>query len=194
MEESMRRDRRIGRSQKMLKQAFTDLMREKGFPSITIQDITDRADVNRSTFYAHFPDKYALLETAVREKFQRILESKLSPSARWEPAQLRILIQAVLEHYKSMSGRCYPVDTVNPIFERTVQEELYSLLLHWLKRSRKEPNEWPFPAETLALMTSWAIFGAAADWSKGTRRLSVEQMTDHVLTVITEGTAKLLPS
>ncbi|WP_158453671.1 TetR/AcrR family transcriptional regulator [Paenibacillus beijingensis] len=192
MEASKRSDRRIGRSQRMLKQAFIDLMREKGFSSITIQDITDKADVNRSTFYTHFPDKYALLETTIREKFQRILESKLSPSAQWNPENLRILIQAVLEHFKSLNGRCYPVDTINPIFERTVQEEVYSLLLHWLKLSRAEPSEWPFPAETLALMTSWAIFGAAADWSKGTSRLSTEQMTEHVLAVITEGTIKLL--
>ncbi len=121
-----------------------------------------------------------------------MLESRLSPTTHWEPGNLRILIQAVLEHFKSMSRRCFPVDTINPIFERTVQEELYSLLLHWLKRSRAEPNEWPFSAETLALMTK-AIFGAATDWSKGTSRLSAEQMTEQVLAVITEGTAKLLP-
>ncbi|MDT3425890.1 AcrR family transcriptional regulator [Paenibacillus forsythiae] len=185
-------DRRIKRSQRQLKQAFMELMREKGFPSITIQDITDRADVNRGTFYAHFPDKYALLEAAIREKFQRLLEAKLPSDAGWEQAHLRILIHTVLEHFKEMSGRCYPIDTVNPLFERAVQEELYTLLLHWLQQSRPDSKGWGFPVETLALMTSWAIFGAAADWSRGKSQFSTEQMTDHVMSVLTEGTIKLL--
>lgn len=184
-------DRRILRSRRQLKQAFMKLMREKGFPAITIQDITDRADVNRGTFYAHFPDKYALLETMIREKFQRLLETSLPSNADWDQTHLRNLIQTVLEHFKEMNNRCYPIDTVNPLFERAVQEELYSLLLHWLKQSPADPANRPFPTETLALMTSWAIFGAAADWSKGTSRYTPEEITEQVMSVLTEGMNRL---
>lgn len=186
-------DRRIKRSQRQLKQAFMELMREKGFPAITIQDIADRADVNRGTFYAHFPDKYALLETAIREKFRTLLETSLPSATGLEEARLRILIRTVLEHFKDMNGRCYPIDTVNPLFERAVQEELFAFLLHWLKQSRAGPGEAALPAETLALMTSWAIFGAAMDWSKGKSRYTSEQMTDQVITVLKEGALRLFP-
>ncbi|WP_280515306.1 hypothetical protein [Paenibacillus cisolokensis] len=41
-------------------------------------------------------------------------------------------------------------------------------------------------------MNGWAIFGAAANWSKGSSRMSTEEMTEQVLTVILEGASKLV--
>lgn len=186
-------DRRARRSYRLLKQSFLELMREKGFPTITIQDIADRADVNRGTFYAHFPDKYALLEEALRDKFRHRLEAKLPEDAGWERGPLRILVLTVLEHYREMSGGCHPTDVVGPMLERAVQEDLYALLLDWIERSRANAGEDapPYSSETLALMASWAIYGAAVDWSRGNRRLSAERMADQVMAVLLAGTGRL---
>jgi AcrR family transcriptional regulator len=54
-------DRRIRRTRRTLGQALIGLILEKGYDRVTVQDILDRADVGRSTFYAHFRDKEALL-------------------------------------------------------------------------------------------------------------------------------------
>ncbi len=54
-------DRRVQRTRNMLFEAFLDLMMEKGYDAITVQDIIDRANVGRSTFYSHFADKEQLL-------------------------------------------------------------------------------------------------------------------------------------
>ncbi len=54
-------DRRVGKSRKALKDALTDLILEKGYEGVTVQDVIDRADVGRSTFYAHYIDKDDLL-------------------------------------------------------------------------------------------------------------------------------------
>jgi AcrR family transcriptional regulator len=56
-----RQDRRVGKSRKALKEALTDLILEKGYEGVTVQDVIDRADVGRSTFYAHYIDKDDLL-------------------------------------------------------------------------------------------------------------------------------------
>ena len=56
-----RPDRRVGKTRRALKEALTDLILEKGYESVTVQDVIDRADVGRSTFYAHFIDKDDLL-------------------------------------------------------------------------------------------------------------------------------------
>jgi AcrR family transcriptional regulator len=56
-----RPDRRVARSRRALKEALTDLILERGYEAVTVQDVIDRADVGRSTFYAHFLDKDDLL-------------------------------------------------------------------------------------------------------------------------------------
>jgi AcrR family transcriptional regulator len=52
-----RPDRRVRRTRDALRAALTALIEEKGYAAISVQDIIDRADVGRSTFYAHFHDK-----------------------------------------------------------------------------------------------------------------------------------------
>ena len=54
-------DRRIRRTQKMLKESLVELMSQKAFKDITIKDITELADLNRGTFYLHYSDTYELL-------------------------------------------------------------------------------------------------------------------------------------
>jgi len=55
------RDRRITKTRRALKDALTGLILEKGYEAVTVQDIIDRADVGRSTFYTHYIDKDELL-------------------------------------------------------------------------------------------------------------------------------------
>ncbi|MFN8375405.1 MAG: helix-turn-helix domain-containing protein [Anaerolineae bacterium] len=55
-----REDRRVDRTRALLQQALMELIREKGYDAVTIQDITDRANVGRATFYLHYPSKDAL--------------------------------------------------------------------------------------------------------------------------------------
>lgn len=55
------RDRRIGKTRRALKEALTSLILDKGYEAVSVQDIIDRADVGRSTFYAHYIDKDELL-------------------------------------------------------------------------------------------------------------------------------------
>lgn len=54
-------DRRIQKSKKYLSDAFVALILEKGYEAVTVQEIIDRANVGRSTFYAHFESKEQLL-------------------------------------------------------------------------------------------------------------------------------------
>lgn len=56
-------DRRSRRSQKLLKKGLLELMREKKFSAISVRDVTERADMNRGTFYLHYPDTTALLQS-----------------------------------------------------------------------------------------------------------------------------------
>jgi Transcriptional regulator len=57
----------------LIREAFVKLVDEKGFKSITVNDISDKAMINRSTFYLHYKDKFDLLEKIVDEAIQNIL-------------------------------------------------------------------------------------------------------------------------
>lgn len=60
------KDRRVQRTRLMLRSAMVALIREKGFEALTVQDIIDRANVGRSTFYSHFKSKEDLLTGSVQ--------------------------------------------------------------------------------------------------------------------------------
>jgi AcrR family transcriptional regulator len=60
-------DRRVRRTRELLHRALLDLIAEKGYDRVTVQDILDRADVGRSTFYAHYRDKEDLLRSGVED-------------------------------------------------------------------------------------------------------------------------------
>ena len=60
-------DRRIRKTRTSLIEAFLGLVVERGYEHVTVQDILDRADVGRSTFYAHYRDKEALLMSCFDE-------------------------------------------------------------------------------------------------------------------------------
>jgi len=67
-------DRRILKTQESLKQAIIELMTEKNFDEITIQDIADRANVNRGTIYLHYQDKYDLLDKLIETHLDELGE------------------------------------------------------------------------------------------------------------------------
>lgn len=62
-------DRRIRKTKKALVQALTTLMSEKKINSITVKEITDLADVNRSTFYLYYKDVFDMVEKIETEMF-----------------------------------------------------------------------------------------------------------------------------
>jgi AcrR family transcriptional regulator len=79
-ERGPRPDRRVARTRRALKEALTDLILEKGYESVTVQDVIDRADVGRSTFYAHFIDKDDLLMAILAD-----LEMPAPDATTWKP-------------------------------------------------------------------------------------------------------------
>ncbi|WP_447407747.1 TetR/AcrR family transcriptional regulator, partial [Staphylococcus aureus] len=60
-------DPRVTRTKKLLMDAFREIAKEKKLQTITIKDITERATVNRATFYAHFYDKYDIMDYTLSE-------------------------------------------------------------------------------------------------------------------------------
>ncbi len=74
-------DRRIQRTRQQLREALITLILEKGYDAITVQDILDRANMGRSTFYAHYRDKEDLLLSGFQALFEVFRKEYLQSTA-----------------------------------------------------------------------------------------------------------------
>ncbi|WP_079914852.1 TetR/AcrR family transcriptional regulator [Paenibacillus sp. 32352] len=92
-------DRRIIKTQEAIKKAVLELMSEKNFDEITIQDISDRADVSRKTIYLHYTDKFDLLDKLMEEYIDKLRNiSETACEMEWKPAT-QICFEYLESHY-----------------------------------------------------------------------------------------------
>ncbi len=87
--ETLKADRRSRRSQQLLHAALIELMLERRYDDITVQEIIDRANVGRSTFYAHYLDKDDLLVsgfTGVLDALRRHMEQAMASDPHASPS------------------------------------------------------------------------------------------------------------
>src|SRR5260221_3684445 len=98
---------RIRRTRQMLFQAFQDLLAEKTFDLISVQDIAERSTLNRATFYDHFTDKFALLEAMMGERFSTLIAARMAGNESTCEAGLRQLILAAFDVLAEGSSGCH---------------------------------------------------------------------------------------
>jgi AcrR family transcriptional regulator len=176
-------DPRAKRTRQLLLEAFGQLVTEKSFEDITVQDITERATVNRATFYAHFQDKYILAEQFVQEWVQRALHKNFPPGAAFTSENLQLLIQTLCEFLAQMHTHCAPSNRqqFDSVLEQEVKQQVYEILLDWLKQNALPRSANQTQIELQATMASWAMYGAARRWSQGERKESAEQFARNAL-------------
>lgn len=104
-------DRRVRRTRRALRDALVALIVERGYEKVTVQDVLDRADIGRSTFYAHYRDKDDLF-AACFEELRAGLERELEATATGAPHEPTRPIGVVFEHaygnqqvYRALCGR-----------------------------------------------------------------------------------------
>ncbi|WP_282802434.1 TetR/AcrR family transcriptional regulator [Secundilactobacillus kimchicus] len=99
-------DLRIRRTRTQIEQAFFELLKTKPFNELTVQDVSQRAKVGRSTFYSHYYDKYDLLESLVRDYstiFQDIVQQRFSiQTPEIGSNTVRVLIVALTQYRQNL--------------------------------------------------------------------------------------------
>ncbi len=99
-------DRRSLRTRRILLDALVALMQEKPYEAITVQDVLDRADIGRSTFYAHYPDKEALMVDMLERMMNALSKMSGESPAAGGPrlAPLKELFEHVKQNQRLFSG------------------------------------------------------------------------------------------
>jgi AcrR family transcriptional regulator len=171
-------DPRVKRTRGLILQSFEDLLAEKNFESVSVQDVTDKAQINRATFYAHFPDKYALLDFSIQQMFMQEIEKRTLNVCSYSPDNLRNLILAVCEFLGKLHTSCaQPHDQFESLVEGTIKKKIFDLLSYWLRKSK-------LPTELPATVATWAIYGLASHYSHLKKRPALEKFVDEALPLV----------
>jgi Transcriptional regulator len=104
-------DRRIQRTRGLLQKALIELIGERGYDAITIQDIVDRANVGRTTFYKHYNSREDLFMSCHETIVSDFHLSSLHPLSKEELLSPDIPPQMIFafQHLEERRARLYPV-------------------------------------------------------------------------------------
>lgn len=174
-------DRRVQKTRKLLQDALVGLIEEKGYESITVQEILDRANVGRSTFYAHFQYKDELLLSCfddIRELFEqlnkRVLEARKN-SRNIDNADLTLnLFQfAKRNHrfFKALLGK-----RSNGVFNKHFYDYLFALIHEHLKLPMRREERDSLQSEIMAHYIVSAFIGILVWWVDNDMPCTVEEI------------------
>jgi AcrR family transcriptional regulator len=177
-------DPRIRRTRDLLQQALVNLLETKEFDKISVQDITDQAGVNRATFYAHYPDKFALLECVVAGRFHDLLAKRGVVFDGTCNQAIRGIILGVCDYLTQTLGDC-SARQLEPHLESSVVAVVRRMLLEGFQQHAvPETSGGTVSPELLASTVGWAIYGAAKEWVHTPHRIASEQIAETVFGLI----------
>jgi AcrR family transcriptional regulator len=173
-------DPRVKRTRALIQKAFLELFGEKEFEAITIQDITQKAEINRATFYAHYPDKFALLEISIHYIFRQELEKRTLNACRYSLQNLHALIVTVCEFIANANSHCkISSSQFEILIEKQVRNQIQDLLEMWMKQV-----DTTIDLKMAATAASWVIYGLALQWNHDKNHSPVETYADQILPLI----------
>jgi len=175
-------DPRIRRTRGLLQDALKRLLEEKEFDKITIQDIAEAATLNRATFYAHYPDKFALLEELTRVNFLQLLECRKIRFDGSCATAFHPIVLAVCDYLSELQkSRASKQRQFEAFVEGTVIDQIRVILMDGYK---KHPTEGSINPELIAATASWAIYGAAKQWVNNPDRSPSEEFVATAVNLV----------
>ncbi len=179
-------DRRIKRTQRLLMDALLTLSLEKGYDTLTIKEITDRADVAYSTFFRHYVDKDALLMAMVGESFETLARLIHQLPGRMPEEEGMLLFQHVQDHeplYQVIFSGC----GVNPVLQQ-IQVEIQKEIMN----TYQELSASAIPLDIAANHVVIAILGLIKWWLEHGKPHPVERMGQIYSELIIRATERAL--
>lgn len=178
MDSTKKLDRRIVRTRAMLQAALLDLIDKQGYDSISVADITDRADLRRATFYLHYKDKGDLLLATLESMFDQLVAQIEAVTVRdplagkTDLATWRAMFEHVAAHrtlYKNiLTGASAAA------IGRRIRAYLAERLLMSLRAA--PPESISLPAEVIANYLAGAEVGLMIWWLESDAPYSAEDM------------------
>lgn len=163
-------DQRIVRTKRMIRDALTELMEKKGFEGITVKDLTEKAKINRGTFYLHYRDKFDLMEQSQQEIIDGIetIIQTIDPKdalAYTSQDQPFPVIVKLFEHFQENAQfmRAILGPKGDAAFQVKLKEFIVKAFLRYLF-PKLNPGEMLVPSEIITAYVSSAHLGVVQYW------------------------------
>lgn len=170
-------DRRVRRTQQALVQALVELVLERRYDSITIQNLLDRADVGRTTFYSHYRGKDDLL----LRSFERMLEGLDQTMGQDEEAAARLApVRELFQHvgeFRSFHQALVRARLVDRLYQAGTSR-LSRTIEHRLARMTPPTHRLPVPLAVQAQALAGALFALLRWWLDHGQAYSPAQMDE----------------
>jgi AcrR family transcriptional regulator len=177
-----RTDPRVTRTRGLIEDAFLAVMEEKGFEGLSVQDVADKAGINRVTFYAHFADTYELLRHAVRTAFEADVVSKGLAERSLDMESTRDLFLAVCSYVAGLHEHCKPPhDHLDWVLGEVVSEYCAELFQRWSVVSGRAAALSRAQAATAAGSSLYAL---ASRWGRMKRRGAASAFVESTLPIV----------
>ncbi len=171
-------DPRILRSRRMLMDALARLLSRKEFEDISVQEIAEEATLNRATFYLHYADKAALLQSMTDVRFRDLLARRNISFTDCEGA-LRAMALGVCD-YLADATSC-PSQLARIPLEGSIIPVVEGMFREGLARHGMAPG---VDAALVATTAAWAVFGAARSWFQTADRIPAEEMAGRIADLV----------
>ncbi|WP_280247131.1 TetR/AcrR family transcriptional regulator [Nocardia abscessus] len=176
-------DRRVRRTRALLHRALIELMVERAYDRITVRDILARADVGRSTFYAHYRDKDDLLLRSSTDYLRAAMTAaETDDDAAELLAPVRTLFQLAADHpdiYRALLGR-----KSGTVLLRTTRVMVAQILAERLRDRLAMPED---EFATTVTFLSWGVVGLLGAIAEGHPPLSAEEAYRRVIRLVGHG-------
>ncbi len=174
-------DLRVIKTRKLIYQTLLDLMKEKTFEEIKVSDICSEAMINRSTFYAHYEDKYELLIdflSNLKEEFARELNESCKENLSIREYYIR-LISLFLDHIDSKR------DVYNSIMVNNRSSIMMDILLSVvnddiLKRFKENDINLKVPTEVISKFYLGGVINIGMEWLSNSNKYTKEEILDYL--------------
>ncbi|MDP9579745.1 TetR/AcrR family transcriptional regulator [Priestia megaterium] len=176
-------DPRVIRTRQLILDAFVLLLGKKDFTSITVSDITKQATINRATFYAHFSDKYTLLDTLLSDSFMTFILNRVQPQALLTSETFKNLVLSLCDYHETSSMRCVKnFESVAPFVEKNIKIKLEIFISNLLSNSCIVSDKRTI--DLSATMISWSIYGVTYRWNLEGRNETPLDLAEKVLPLL----------
>lgn len=182
-------DPRVRRTRKLLEDAYRDLIGEKPYAEVSVLDITERATVNRATFYAHYVDKQDLAVHVAKADLAASIYRMFSDKPQLSQENLVLFATAVFEFVDKIHKGCPGTQgDMHAAIAVGIQEELYWMTYGWLgNKSNYAELFGENSRETLATVISSSLFGAAFRWVRLGKRAPVIAICTEISSILVRG-------